>query len=274
MRWRRGSRGSRNDCKYRRRGSEKRAGGLRTAPRRSSLRLAAHLRVTQRRAVHPLRHVVAADAGIGARTLGHDSRAVVGTAGTEIRDALSNVGRRGGDTLEFFQPPHARGDVVVAMIIQKPLAEADRDLIGIERAFDREQPIAAFILLADANRLVRGAVKLLTDLHFDQRTLFFDHDDQIEAFGKFLQLALAERPNASDLVEADAKLIALELVDAEFVKSLADIEIALASRDNADFWIASAGGDGAIKLVGAHEGEHGITLVIVQPCFLRQDLIV
>ena len=36
--------------------------------------LAAHLRVAERRAVHPLRHVMAADAGVGAHALGHDGR--------------------------------------------------------------------------------------------------------------------------------------------------------------------------------------------------------
>src|SRR5262249_3016730 len=153
------------------------------------------------------------------------------------------------------------------MIFEEPLTKADRNLVGIECAFDREQPIAGFIFFTDANRLVRGAVKLLADLHFDQRALFLDHDDQIEALGKFRQLAPAERPHASDFIEADAKLIALELIDAEFVKSLADIEIALAGGNDSDFWIASAGGDSAIELVGAHEGEHGVALVIVQAGF-------
>src|SRR5215472_6470677 len=160
------------------------------------------------------------------------------------------------------------------MIFEQPLAEADRNLVGIESAFDRKQPIVGFIFLADANGLVRGAVKFLADLYFDQRALFLDHDDQIEALSKFRQLAPAERPYASDFIEADAKLIALELVDAELVKSLADIEIALAGGNDSDFWIASAGGNSAIELVGAHEGEHGVALVIVQAGFLRQNLIV
>src|SRR5215469_3622575 len=160
------------------------------------------------------------------------------------------------------------------MIFEQPLAEANRNLVGIESAFDRKQPIAGFIFLADANRLVRGAVKFLADLYFDQRALFLDHDDQIEALGKFRQLAPAERPYASDFIEADAELIALELVDTELVKSLADIEIALAGGYDTDLRIAAAGSNGAIEVVGAHEGKHGIALGIVQARFLRQDLIV
>ena len=92
----------------------------------------------------------------------------MGTARAEIRDALGDIGGRCGDALEFLQPRHPRADVVVAMIFEKPLAQADRNFVGIERSFDREQPIAVFVFLADANRLVRGAVKLLADLHFDQ----------------------------------------------------------------------------------------------------------
>ena len=46
--------------------------------------LAAHLGVALGRAVHELRHVVAADAGIGARAFGHDGRGVVRAAGAEV----------------------------------------------------------------------------------------------------------------------------------------------------------------------------------------------
>ena len=57
--------------------------------------LAAHLRVAERLAVHPLRHVVAADAGIGARALRHLRGCVVRAAGAEIGRALQLDRRRG-----------------------------------------------------------------------------------------------------------------------------------------------------------------------------------
>ena len=53
--------------------------------------LAAHLGVAVGRAVHPLRHVMAADAGIGAHAFRHHRRRVVRAARTEIRDALRHV---------------------------------------------------------------------------------------------------------------------------------------------------------------------------------------
>ena len=37
-----------------------------------------------------------------------------------------------------FDPCKARCDVVVAVIFQQPLADADRDVVGIERALDRK----------------------------------------------------------------------------------------------------------------------------------------
>ena len=76
---------------------------------------------------------------------------------------------------------------------------------------------------------------------------------------------------AADLVEPDAQLVALDLVDAELVERLAHVEIALAGGDDADLRVASARGDGAIELVGAHEGQHGVALVVVQPGLLGQD---
>ena len=235
---------------------------------------AAHMGVAERRAVHPLRHVMAADARIGAHAFRHHGRRIVRAAGAEIGNALRDVPGLGGDALEFLEPRHAGDDLVVAVIFQQPLADADRDLVGIERAFDREQPIAVFIALADAERLVRGAVKLLADLHFEQRALLLDDDDEIEPLGKILQLLAAERPGAAGLEQADAELVAPHLVDAQFVERLADVEIALAGGDDADLRIAAARGDDAVELVGANEGQHGVALVIVQARFLGQDRIV
>ena len=153
--------------------------------------LAAHLRVAERRAVHPLRHEMAADAGIGAHAFRHHGRGIVRAAGTEIRNALGDVAGLGGDALEFLQPRDARREVVVAVIFEEPLADADRDLVGVERAFDGEQPVARFVALADDDRLVGAAVKFFADLDFDQRALLLDDDDEVEAGGEVREFAAA-----------------------------------------------------------------------------------
>ena len=56
--------------------------------------LAAHLGVALGGAVHVLRHVVAADAGIGARAFGHDGRGIVRAARAEIGGALGDASAR------------------------------------------------------------------------------------------------------------------------------------------------------------------------------------
>ena len=134
--------------------------------------------------------------------------------------------------------------------------------------------LPCFVAFADADRLVGGAVQFLADLHFDERPLLLDDNDQIETGGELGKLAPADRPRASDLVKPDAELVAFDLVNAELVECLADVEIALAGGDNADLRIAAARGNGVVDLVGAQKCQHGVALVIVQPRFLGEDRIV
>ena len=68
-------------------------------------------------------------------------------------------------------------------------------------------------------------------------------------------------------------LIALQLVEAELVERLAHVEIGLAGGDDADLRAAAAGGDDLVELVGAHEGEHGVALEVVQPRFLAEKRV-
>ena len=82
---------------------------------------------------------------------------------------------------------------------QHALADRDRDVVRLERALHREQPLAELVALADHHRLVRGAVQLLAHLHLDQRALLLDHDDEVEALGELLQLGLRQRPGHATL---------------------------------------------------------------------------
>ncbi len=56
--------------------------------------LAAHMGVALGRAVHPLRHVMATDARIGARALRHMGRGAMRTAGAKMRHAHRHLGHR------------------------------------------------------------------------------------------------------------------------------------------------------------------------------------
>ena len=142
--------------------------------------------------------------------------------------------------------------------------------LGSSAPLTGKQPVAALVLLADADRLVGGAVKLFADLDLDQRALFLDHDDEVEALGEFHQFEAADRPRAADLVETQAEVVALDLVEAELVERLADVEIALADGDDADLGVAPARADHAVELVRPHEGQHGVALEVVQARFLAE----
>src|SRR5665213_1155755 len=214
---------------------------------------------------------MAADAGIGAAAFRHPGRGVVRAARTEIGNALGDIGRFGQRALSRFKPRDVRGQFTAGAKAQQPLANGDRDVVGIERALDREQPVALLVLLADADRLIGGAVQFLARLHFDQRTLLLDHNDEIEALRKVQKLLAVDRPDATDLEQAQADIIAFHFVDAEFIERLADVEIGLAGGDDADLRIAPAGRDDLVELVGAHEGQHGVALEIVQAGFLTED---
>ena len=156
------------------------------------------------------------------------------TAGAEMRHAHGDVGHRLATLLQPLEPAHARFEIVERMIFQQAPADGDGDVIGVERALDREEPVAALVLLADADRLMRRAVELLAQLHFDQRALLLDDDDEIEPARELAQAVRLERPGRGDLVEPQAEIIGLHLVDAEIVHRLTHVEIGLADGDDAD----------------------------------------
>ena len=116
---------------------------------------------------------------------------------------------------------------------------------------DREEPVAFLVLLADHHRLVGGAIELLADLDLDQRALLLDHHDQVESIGEGLRLRRIDRPGAGELEQADAQVIGADLVDAEILQRLSDIEIGFADGGDADPRLPAAMGDDAVQPVGA-----------------------
>ena len=116
-----------------------------------------------------------------------------------------------------------------------------------------------------------GAVKLFAHLHLDQRALLLDHDDQLEPLRELGQLALGERIGTGDLVDAKPEVVGAHLVDAELVERLPHVEIGLAERDDADLRIAPARGDDLVELVGAHERDHGVALVVGEARLHAED---
>ena len=235
--------------------------------------LPAHMGVALGRAIHPLRHEMAADAGISAHAVRHARRRVVRTAGAEIWDAHRGILGVGEHGLRLFEAAHALLELFVAMIAQNARADRNRNVVRIERGLDREQPVGVLVFLADHRRLVCGAVEFLAHLHFNERALLLDDDDHVETARKFHEPARLDRPRARDLIKPQAEIVGLDLVDTEIVPGLPHVEIRFADGDDADLGVRSAGRDDTIELVGAQESQHRVAFMILQARFLFENAV-
>ena len=185
--------------------------------------------------------------------------------GAEIGNAGGKVGRVADVALGALKTFEPLGDILVGLALQQPLRDRDGDVVGIERALGREKLLAVFVLLADDGWRFRNTVELLADLGFHERALFLDHNDQVEAFGELRDHLRHHRPGHRHLEQPDAELGRRHFIDAEFIKCLAHIEIALACRNDADLRRTAAAQDDLVQLVGPRKGNGGKPLVIVQP---------
>src|SRR6185437_1447873 len=94
-----------------------------------------------------------------------------------------------------------------------------------------------------------------------------DDENLLEPGGEVLGAVRLERPAQADLVEADAETLRLGIVDAEIVERLADVEIGLAGRGDAEPRLGRVEDD-AVEPVDSCEGEDGVHLRPVQPALL------
>ena len=100
--------------------------------------LATHLGEALRGAIHPLHHVMAADAGIGARAVRNDRGRIMRTSSTEIGDALDQRLRADGVALGGFQLGQLGPDVGGVCPRQDAPGQRHRDLHWLQRALGRE----------------------------------------------------------------------------------------------------------------------------------------
>ena len=81
-----------------------------------------------------------------------------------------------------------------------------RSPIAIAMSFGSSAPFTGNSQSSCSSRLpittgwFADAVKLLAHLHFDQRALLLDHDDEFEPFGEVLQLARARSATGSAIL--------------------------------------------------------------------------
>ena len=134
-------------------------------------------------------------------------------ARAEVGDADGGLGGGGLVALEALELGDARLDVLAGAGADQPLAELDGDVAGVERVLGRKQRLLVLVLLAEHARAVGKVVELLLDLGLDQGALLLDDQDQVEAFGELQHALRLERPGHAGLVEAQAQLVGLDLVE-------------------------------------------------------------
>ena len=166
---------------------------------------------------------------------------------------------------ELAQVCEPRLQHLVICIAQNPLTDADSDLRRLQRALGREQPLFVLVLFAGNHRRIDEAVQFLADLGLNQSALFFDDNHEIEPLHELTQRQRLQRPRHGDFVETDAKISGAHLVDAQFIKSLAGVEIAFPGADNADPGRRPAAPDHLVQPVSARKRQHRVALEVVQP---------
>lgn len=103
-------------------------------------------------------------------------------------------------------------------------------------ALARQQRRAALVPLAGDGRTL-GRIDVVEDAHqlvFDEAALLLDHQHVLKAFCKALRAAFLQRPGHRDLVDAKAEVLRVLVGNAEVCQRLAQIEIGLAGRDDAE----------------------------------------
>ena len=119
--------------------------------------LPAHLGEPFGAAVHPVRHVVAADAGVGARALRRRRwRSCAGSPGRNRGCGWRLRRVTGWLPLRRLSSATCALIVLAGAVADQPLAELDGDVAGIERVLGREQPLLVLVLLADHARALRA----------------------------------------------------------------------------------------------------------------------
>src|SRR5690606_5360655 len=122
-------------------------------------------------------HQVASYARPGDGAFGNPRRGVVRAAGAEIGYPPGHIPSGGEHALELAQARDMPGNLFGGSYdAQDPLADRDRDFVGVQRSFHRKQDLALFVLLPDDDRMVGRAVEIFTKLDFKERSLLLDDD--------------------------------------------------------------------------------------------------
>ena len=195
--------------------------------------LAAHLGKGLGAPVHPLHHVVTADAGRGAAALGHLGRAVVRATGAVVRRAHGAVAARSQGLFLGGEEGQARLDAVAGVDRREALGDHPGDHRRGQLGEVRQQRVALFVELADHPRTLadRPVVELPGELVLDDAALLLDHQNLVQPLGELVHRDRFQRPAHADLEHPQADRGAQRFVQAKVIQRLAHVEIGLAGGD-------------------------------------------
>ena len=250
-----------------------------------------HLREGAGGAVHPHRHVVAANARHRTAAFGHTGAGVVRAAAAKPGGAFC-AGRTGlglllltgiqqGQMLVDARL-HILGHAQLGQALGNGAGNQCRRQIGV----GTQQPVAACMegaapLIAGTvlklahhggAHIVAPVVQLFLDLVFNDLALFLHHQNFLQPARKFARDGGFERPHHIHLVYTDANTLAGGVIQPQIHQGLARVVVGLAAGHDAKA-ILRALHHVVVQLVGTHIRQGGIPLVVHQAGFLLQRCI-
>ncbi len=123
--------------------------------------------------------------------------------------------------------------------------------VGLELAVVGEEFFLFLVELAHNARRVGHAIETVFGEHFQEGTLFLDHQDFFQALGEVAHHAGLHGPEHAHLEDTDAVAAQGLVVHAQFEEGLTQVVVALAGRDDAQPGVAVLEHD-VVELVVAH----------------------
>ena len=168
--------------------------------------LGAHLGKPGPDPLHGHRHAVATDPGGRDRALGHHSRAVVGTAGTEIREPLGAESHRlDRGCGRWAEPVEPAGHDLRRQLPRQPGGHDRRNQISVEFTVAGHQESARLVDLADDSRVVGLVIENVPQKELHEGTLLFDDQHLLEAGRELAGHRWLHRIEHPDLEESNAE---------------------------------------------------------------------
>src|SRR5258708_1147506 len=196
----------------------------------------AHLGKSRRRPIHELREIMAAYARHCAAALRHFGRGIMWAARAEIGGTAERHDIAAQLPLLRLEKGEPFGNPRRSVKAGNPLGYDSGDLSRCQLGVRREYPVGVFVELGDdgGGNVFTPIVELLLELILDDGAFFFDDEDFFEPLGKMPDALAFQRPGHRNLVQAEADLRGMRVVNPEIVERLAHVEVGFAGSGDSE----------------------------------------